>query len=155
MFPQLLSACAGLLFGFGACWSLRTGYAEYLARDHAPAALESAIHWMPDNPEYFSRLAEADPASAVNAIRRAAELNPRNASIWIEYGRIAEESGDFHQAEACLLEAARLDRTFAPRWLLSEFYFRRRDPNHFWPAVKAALATSYDDVTCCFKGAGN
>lgn len=151
MLSRLASACAGILFCYGAYWSLRTGYSEYLAQDHSQLAIESAIRWRPDNPEYFSHLAIADPASAASAIRRAVELNPRDAGIWIEYSRIAEERSNFDQAEACLLEAVRLDRTFAPRWLLSEFYFRRRDTEHFWPAMKAALATSYDDVTPLFE----
>jgi hypothetical protein len=151
MFLRFLDVCFSVLLSFGAYWSLRAGYAEYLARDHAPTALRSAIRWIPNNPVYFSWLAEADRGSGVSAIRRAVELNPRNASIWIEYSQIAEESGDVHEAEACLLEATKVDRSFAPRWLLAEFYYRRRDPIHFWPAVKDALGASYDDVRPLFE----
>ena len=83
-------------------------------------------------------------------MERAVALNPLSSSIWITFGRLAEEQKDFPRAEGCLLRAVALDKTFAPRWLLSEYYFRRRDQAHFWPAVRAALATSYDDITPLF-----
>jgi tetratricopeptide (TPR) repeat protein len=85
------------------------------------------------------------------AIQKAAELNPYSSSVWMEYSKVAEARMDFGQAEACLLKAVRLDKTFAPRWSLSEYYYRRRDREHFWPAVKAALATSYDDASPLFQ----
>ena len=83
-------------------------------------------------------------------MEKAVALNPLNSSIWIEFARIAEEQKDFQRAESCLLRAVRLDRTFAPRWLLAEYYFRRGDQSRFWPVVRAALATSYDDVAPLF-----
>ena len=83
-------------------------------------------------------------------MQRAAELNPLNSSIWIESARIAEEHHDLRQAESSLLHAVRVDNTFAPRWMLTEYYSRRHDEPHFWPAVRAALTTSYDDVAPLF-----
>jgi|CZKX01.1.fsa_nt_gi tetratricopeptide (TPR) repeat protein len=90
------------------------------------------------------------PALALSALERAAVLNPLNSSVWIELAGAAEAHNDFRAAESSLLRAVKLDKTFAPRWLLAEYYSRRHDQAHFWPAVRAALATSYDDVTPLF-----
>src|SRR6202040_1849255 len=67
-----------------------------------------------------------------------------------KFGRLAEEQNDFPKAEECLSRAVALDKTFAPRWLRAEYYFRRRDQANFWPAMREALATSYDDVSPLF-----
>jgi hypothetical protein len=44
----------------------------------------------------------------------------------------------------------RLDTGYAPRWALSDFYFRRGDAGKFWPVTKVALAMSYGDVAAPF-----
>ena len=147
---RLLGALAGALFCWACYWSIRLAYADHLANDRSRPAVERAIRLAPGNPEYYVRLAEADPSSALTAMEKAVALDPLNSSIWIEFARTAEEQKDFQRAESCLLRAVRLDRTFAPRWLLAEYYFRRHDPSRFWPAVRAALATSYDDVAPLF-----
>ena len=51
----------------------------------------------------------------------------------------AEQQGDFRKAEASLFEAPRLDTGFAPRWALSDFYFRRRDAEKFWPGGESRV----------------
>jgi len=147
---RLLGALAGALFCWACYWSIRLAYADHLANDRSRPAVERAIGLVPGNPEYYVRLAEANPSSALTAMEKAVALNPLNSSTWIDFARIAEEQKDFQRAESCLLRAVRLDRTFAPRWLLAEYYFRRPDPSRFWPAVRAALATSYDDVAPLF-----
>lgn len=147
---RLLGALAGALFCWACYWSIRLAYADHIANDRSRPAVERAIRLAPGNPEYYVRLAEADSSSALTAMEKAVALNPLNSSIWIEFARIAEEQKDFQRAESCLLHAVRLDRTFAPRWLLAEYYFRRGDQSRFWPVVRAALATSYDDVAPLF-----
>jgi tetratricopeptide (TPR) repeat protein len=132
MLRRVLYGLIGVGCCCGAYWSLRIGYA-------------------PGNPDDYIRLAEADPKTALAAVRKAAELNPYSSGVWMQYSKVAEARMDFGLAEACLLKAVRLDKTFAPRWSLSEYYYRRRDTEHFWPAVQAALATSYDDVSPLFE----
>jgi len=146
------SLVLGLCCWFGYC-SARATYAGYLARYLNRTAQERAIAWTPENADYYAHLAKVEPRKSIKAIQRSVQLNPRSSSLWIQFGEIAETQGDLEQAEKCLLEAVKRDKTFAPRWLLSEFYFRRRNTNHFWPALKAALATSYDDVTPLFEHA--
>jgi hypothetical protein len=43
-----------------------------------------------------------------------------------------------------------MDKTFSPRWVLAEYYLRRRDPGKFWPAARSALEISYGDVSGIF-----
>jgi hypothetical protein len=42
-----------------------------------------------------------------------------------------------------LLEAARVDRQFEPRWTLANFYFRQARADEFWKWTRAALNVSY------------
>ncbi len=140
LLTALLLLCAG-----GA--SLRFAAASYLARTQTPSDLRRAIRLTPANPNLYAALAEADPAVALPAIQNALAVDPLNSTWWIRYSRIAESKGNDAAAERALRQAARLDDGFAPRWLLSDFYFRHNDPAHFWPAVKQALAVSYDDIT--------
>ena len=134
----------------GAYWSMRLAWSDWVYRDDTPQAIRRAIRLAPGNPDYYRELAALDAAGSVAALEEAARVDPLNSGIRIELGLAAESAHDFHKAEASLLDAVRLDKTFPPRWTLSEFYFRRRDTERFWPAVKAALATSYGDAAPLF-----
>src|ERR1039458_1266619 len=146
MLVRTIGAFIAMLCGYACYWSARWAIADWAIR----SSVEHALRLAPGNPEYYLRLARAKPALALSALRRAADLNPLNSSVWIELAGAAEEHQDFRGAESSLLRAVQLDKTFAPRWLLAEYYSRRHDQTHFWPAVRAALATSYDDVTPLF-----
>jgi tetratricopeptide (TPR) repeat protein len=135
-----------MLCGYACYWSARWTAADYAVRSSIALALRLA----PGNPDYYVRLAQAEPALALSALQRATQLNPLSSSVWIDLAGAAEEHHDLPMAERCLLRAVELDKTFAPRWLLAEYYSRRRDQARFWPAMRAALATSYDDVTPLF-----
>src|ERR1017187_2739232 len=148
MLVRTIGAFIAMLCGYACYWSARWAIADWAIR----SSVEHALRLAPGNPEYYLRLARAKPALALSALRRAADLNPLNSSVWIELAGAAEEHQDFRGAESSLLRAVQLDKTFAPRWLLAEYYSRRHDQTHFWPAVRAALATSYDDVTPLFSG---
>ncbi len=150
MLIRLISACAVAVWGYAGYWSARLAFADYLAASGSRSSLQHALRLAPGNPEYYVRLADASPDAGVSALQQAAKLNPLNSTIWIELAGIAEDRKDFRRAERSLLHAVELDKTFAPRWLLAEFYARRLDQPHFWPAMRAALATSYDDVTPLF-----
>ena len=49
-----------------------------------------------------------------------------------------------------MLDAARVDRQFEPRWTLANFYFRRERPDEFWKWMRAALEVSYGDRRLAF-----
>ncbi len=130
-------ACLGAAY-----YSLRIAYAEYLFRTDRPGAIERAAALAPLRADYQARL---------NRLDRAVELNPYLASAWIELGLRAEAAGDVAKAETSLRQAARVDRTFEPRWALANFYFRRDNWDEFWEWVRAAADVSYGDRTGLFQ----
>jgi tetratricopeptide (TPR) repeat protein len=146
MLIRIAGALVAMLCGYAGYWSARWALADWTMR----SSVEHALRLAPGNPDYYVQLAQAKPAVALAALERAAELNPLSSSVWMELAAAAEQQGDFPKAEHCLLHAVALDKTFAPRWLLAQYYSRRGDQANFWPAVRAALATSYDDITPLF-----
>ena len=150
MFRRPLAFLALTLAIFALYWAARIGYADYLALDHSPQTTAAAIRLTPANADYYAQLAEFDPTHSRAPIQQALALNPLNAGFYLRFAGIAEQQHDPTLAHAYLLRAVQLDRTFAPRWLLAEFYARAHDQSHFWPAMRAALATSYDDISPLF-----
>lgn len=131
--------------------TIRLQRADWLFVKGDAASIRHAIRLAPGNAEYYSALAQAEPDRAVAILQEAVSLDPRNAGLLVELGLAAEQQGDFRGAEASLLEATRLDTGYAPRWALSDFYFRRSDAEKFWPMTKAALAVSYGDLAPQFR----
>jgi hypothetical protein len=150
MLIRIIGAFTSILCGYACYWAARWAFADYIATKPSRSRIEFALRLAPGNPEYYIRLAQAEPALALSRMQRAADLNPLSAPVWIELARAAEEHNNFPGAEHSLLRAVQVDKTFAPRWLLAQYYSRRHDEARFWPAARAALATSYDDVTPLF-----
>jgi len=125
-------------------WTLRLERADWLFVKGDAASLHQALRLAPGNAEYASALAQAEPDRAVSILREAVASNPRDASLRVELGLAAGQ-------ESSLLEAARLDTGYGPRWALSDFYFHRHDTKKFWPVTKLALAKSYGDVSEQFR----
>src|SRR5712691_5586271 len=90
-----------------AYFALRFAYAEYLFRSGAPPKIEHAAALVPLSAEYQARARQ---------LERAVRLNPYFPAAWMELGLRAEAEGEVGKAEAALLEAARVDKTFEPRW---------------------------------------
>jgi tetratricopeptide (TPR) repeat protein len=132
-------------------WTIRVAWSDWAFREWNPQSIRRAIRLAPGSPNYYRGWAEIEPAVAVAALEKAATLNPVNSDIRIELSTAAEAKQDYRNAEASLLKAVELDKTFAPRWTLADYHFRRREVEKFWPAVKAALATSYGDVSFLFQ----
>ena len=132
-------------------WTARIAASDWVFLEWNAQAIRRAVRLAPGNAEYYSGWAEIEPDRAVTALETAVALNPASSLLRIELGQAAEEKGDYAKAEASLLRAVAMNNNFAPRWVLSDFYFHRRDAERFWPAVKAALATSYDDVSPLFQ----
>ena len=143
-------AALGLL-GTALYWTVRLEHADWLFVKGDAASIREAIRLAPGNAEYYSSLAQADPDNAVPILKEGVALNPLDACLRLELGLAAQQQGDFPDAESNLLDAARLDTGFGPRWALSDFYFERRNAEKFWPVVKAALAVSYGDVSAQFR----
>ncbi len=78
-------------------------------------------------------------------------LSPRESQYWIDLGVLAESRSDFSAAERYYLKAASVDRMFAPRWALMNYYFRRNDEAAFRHWAREALLMAYGDVSPVFR----
>jgi tetratricopeptide (TPR) repeat protein len=149
---RLCGALTVIVFAYSGYWLIRLAAADHYARNCSGQTIDRAVLLAPGNSEYYVRLAELHPDSAPAAIRRAVELNPMNSTVWLEFAQVMEDHQDYQAAERGLLHAVQLDRaSFAPRWLLAKYYFRRQDRERFWPSIRAALDASHDDVTPLFE----
>ncbi len=144
-----LAALAAL--GLAGYWSLRLAWGDFLFQQDTLAAVGKASRVLPGNAEYVSRLHSLDPDGNPAALRDALRLNPRFSAGWIEMGLRAKSDGDFHAAETFLLEAAKVDRTYDPRWTLANFYLRRDNWDRFWPWVRTAVETAYRDRSPLYR----
>ena len=78
---------------------------------------------------------------------RSIPIPPRRASAWASTRRFAAIIAG---AERWLLDAARVDRQYEPRWTLANFYFRQQKMDDFWKWMRAALEVSYGDRVAAF-----
>ncbi|HWZ33110.1 MAG TPA: hypothetical protein VNX18_17330 [Bryobacteraceae bacterium] len=117
-------------------------------RRRTPEGVARAVDLAPKNTEYLEFRAlqlDYDGTDSTAMLERAAELNPMSAAPRIRLGLAAETRGDFSTAEKWLLDAARIDRQFEPRWTLANYYFRRENNAQFWTWIRSALEISYGD----------
>src|ERR1039457_5228677 len=98
MLVRITGAFLAMLCGYGCYWSARWALADYATRSSVARALRLA----PGNPDYYMLQAQAEPALAVSALTRAADLNPLNSSVRIELAGAADAHGDLPRAEHCL-----------------------------------------------------
>lgn len=151
----IAAAAALVALAVAAEWSLRVGWADYLAQRETQEATEKALRWTPSQALYYYRLgvlaAEKDPAKSIAALERAVALDPSDAGSWIELGLQLEANGKADAAERCLLRAAEVDRQYLPRWTLANFYFRRRDTEKFWTWARSSAEIVYRDATPLFR----
>lgn len=104
----------------------------------SPVAAMSSPNWI-----QATHLARFE--SSPDEFRAAVRLNPRLSSAWIHLGLDAEADGNLPEAEADLLQSARVDHLYLPAWTLANFYFRRSDAPKFWLWAKQAAKLTYDD----------
>jgi len=139
---KVARALFAIPFLLAAFWALRLAYADFLFRSGSPENVRRAAELVPLNPEYQAR---------VGNLRRAVELNPYYSSAWIDLALAAETRGDTAEAERFLLQAARFDQTFEPRWALANFYLRRDNPEQFWKWLRLSAERSHGDRTAIFR----
>jgi hypothetical protein len=122
---------------------------DFAARTNSVDALKHATERVPDNADYWRRLAlsvgaSSDKNEAKRYLERAAALNPFDSQVWIELGLSAETSGDLPLAERDLLSAVHVDRRFSPQWELEQFYYRHGDSQRFWQWTQRAAQIADD-----------
>jgi len=104
--------------------SIRQAWAEHLFASGRPEQMRRALELISGRAEFYLGLAEVAERAGEDPIpwlRQAAVLSPADASIRIHLGLREEIAGRVAEAEAQLLEAARLSRKYLPRWTLANF----------------------------------
>ena len=156
---QVASIGVTLALALAGGYSFRLAYADRLFHVPTAQALEHATRLAPDNAEYNARWAgllntPAREPQILAHLAKATSLDPWMSSAWIDLGLRAEHNGDFESAGKYLRQAVTVDRTYKPLWTLANYYFRRNDPERFWPAARRALNVAdprYHDLTPLFQ----
>jgi hypothetical protein len=133
--------------GIAVWFSIVLARADYYFRTDT---VQRSAEIAPRNTEYLALRAlqlNYEGADSRSLLEKIAALNPYSSAPRIRLGLAAEVSGDSASAERWLLEAAKVDHQFEPRWTLANFYFRAGDKNEFWKWMRAALEVSYGDRT--------
>lgn len=134
--------------GWATYGAIRLAWADRLAHSDSEAQVREGLRMAPDNAGYWLHWADLEQARGETGglgIERASEADPYEAEVWIRAGLQAETDGNFVQAEQRLLRGAKQSLQYEPRWTLANYYYRRNDPEHFWPWAKSALEWSYGD----------
>jgi hypothetical protein len=97
------------------------------------------------------RLSQFDELHARQLLERSLQLDAYNAPANIELGLDAESAGDYARAEKLMLAAFAIDHTFATRWALANFYFRRDNEQKFWEWAQSAARMPSNSVGALFE----
>jgi hypothetical protein len=154
---RVTSRVAGLLailsLAAAAWFSVLLARADAEFRKGTPVGVARAAELAPRNTQYLSmralqlEYAGTDPRLLLEEVAR---LNPDSSAPRIRLGLDAEVRGDLVGAERWLLDAARADRQYEPRWTLANFYFRQQKTDEFWKWMHLALEVSYGDRVPAF-----
>jgi hypothetical protein len=147
-----VAAIATLMFA--SWWAVRLAWAELLYGRNTPASMVRAVALDPANARFRAWQAEIDEHEGRDpepALRAAAALDPYDSQTAIRLGLRAEFAGDRAAAERRLLEAARIDKLFAPRFTLMNFYYRQGDRERFREWAARSLEMAYGDMTAVFR----
>jgi tetratricopeptide (TPR) repeat protein len=150
---RVLGCLALLGLSLAAFFSVRLAQASAEFGRRSPESVARALEILPYNTDYLSLRAlqlEYEGEDSAPLLERAVVVAPLSSAPRIRLGLAAETRGDFPAAERWLLEAARVDRQFEPRWTLANFYFRQARADEFWKWMRAALEVSYGDRARAF-----
>ncbi len=150
---RIFAAVALVVIVIAGSYSIRLALADGAFRKQTPDGVTRALQILPDRASYLLLRAlqlDYDGADSTALLENAARVNPVSSAPRIRLGLAAETRGDYLNAEKWLLDAARVDRQFEPRWTLANFYFRRERPDQFWKWMRAALEVSYGDRCVAF-----
>lgn len=140
--------------GIGEFWSVRLAIANWCEKRNDLRSVLYAIKLAPGNEAYLRRAAElTDETGADGTVyrRKAIAADPYCSTNWIQLAFRAEREGRYREAEENLLEAARVDRLFEPRWALANLYFRAADTTNSLRWIREVLEIAQGDLTPVFR----
>jgi hypothetical protein len=135
-------------------WSIRLARADAEFRTGTQEGVARAVELAPWNTAFLSlqalQIGYAGGDSGA-LLEKIARITPDASVPRIGLGLEAEARGDMAGAERWLLDAARVDHQYEPRWTLANFYFRQGKTDEFWKWVRAALEVSYGNRDAAFE----
>lgn len=140
---------AACLLGIWESWKMQRS--DELFWQDTAESIRAAIRLEPDCWWCYMQLARLDETDAEVLLQASLRLNPFNSDAAIDLGLRYESDRDFHRAEAMLLQAFAVDGTYAPRWSLANFYFRRGNLPAFWTWSRRAAEMPADDIGSLFE----
>jgi tetratricopeptide (TPR) repeat protein len=145
---------AAVLLLAGIVLAVRLGAADLAQKGKTLDGLERAVRLAPGNAEYHRwlgvMLLTRDPQRSEREFREAVRLNPWDADGRMHLGTLLEAKGQMQEAERQLIETAKVDATYLPRWALANFEFRQGKMPEFWTWARAAVPMSYGDRSALF-----
>ena len=157
--PSHLVSIGSRILVAGICclgvWSSwKVARADYLFRLDTEDSIPAAMRLEPDAWRYPMRLSQFDDDHAEQLLERSLQLDAYNAPANIELGLNAENAGNYVLAEKLMLEAYAIDHTYATRWALANFYFRRGNETAFWTWAEAPQGCRRTTSAPCSTFAG-
>jgi hypothetical protein len=137
----------------------RLVWAEWLATTNTEESVTEAVRLDPENATFRGLLAEHQEALGKDPkpeLKTAASLSPAESRYWSRLAFRAETEHDDDAAEKYLLHAAEVDRMFAPRWSLANFYLRRGDAargdiDKFWLWLRKSFEMPPPELGALFQ----
>jgi hypothetical protein len=126
----------------------RQGIAAWYFRKASPEAIQTAIKWDPQNPEYYDALATVthlyaaggNSAEVVRLCEKATALSPYNAFYWADLGAAYEWSGRRNDALRAFTSAhALFPNSPEINWKVANFYVRTGKISDALRALKEVL----------------
>jgi hypothetical protein len=138
----------------GVVLAVRLGAADMAEQRRDLDGLERAVRLAPGNADYRRWLGVAmltrDVQRSESEFREAVRLNPWDADSRMRLGMLLEAKEHLQEAERQLIETAKVDATYLPRWALANFEFRQGKMAEFWTWARAAVPMSYGDRSALF-----
>jgi tetratricopeptide (TPR) repeat protein len=145
---QVTLALAALTAGILAYFSIRNALAAHYLGLDTRDGIEKAIRLEPSNAQNWHSLGRSwqldmenpDLDRAVSAYRKALELDPRSASIWLDLASAYESQNDSNAARTAYLQARRFYPASAEvSWRFGNFQLRRNEQTEGFLAIHHAI----------------
>jgi tetratricopeptide (TPR) repeat protein len=154
-YRQVAAILLGLLFCLQAGSIFRWAAVEFWMGDRARLPrVETACRLDPSDPECAyvqAELTEQLARDARTLWQRLISLDPRDARYLTAAAVSAEAADSTAVAVRLLLQAARYNHLWMPRWSLANFYARHGNSAEFFHWTRLALERQYDNSVAIFR----